>query len=335
MAEYSDVALLLSGALSTRGHVAFEIAAPSIERHVVAPITLSGSRLSSFLCIDAADSLPDQAALARLQVMNVSRATFGRLVHVCDGPCTNSIPEHEEVIRAAWQRVAACFQLALNFGRRRRLSFSWFFRIRPDAVWYDDLPPLHSLEPSTVWSRARFLHAGHEPAAGLSRARPGVVLSRDHLVGLRGCEIDGRSRVCARVPRACLMPDDQFAAVPREWASRYFGLNGSHLQLEDGASLPNTPPAPLGSRPLLVVHAHPERLVAGSASECAPCFSSVPLAPEVYLARELSKLGVPVGVAPFRFRLHPRSNGSTAAAGAVADFGESLADIRRPRNYTC
>ena len=157
-------------------------------------------------------------------------------------------------------------------------------------------------------------------------------MTRDHIVSASGCEIARRSRACALVRRACLVPDDQWAVVPRVWASRYFLLRANDGEQEA--------PVPLGSRPLLVAQATTtvtHKSDAGNVSECTPCTAGVPSAPESLLVARHIALGVPMGVAPFRFRVQPRVNASHLPHGSVSDYGESLAAVQAqmPRTFSC
>ena len=90
----------------------------------------------------------------------------------------------------------------------------------------------------------------------------------------------------------------------------------------------------MGTRPLLIVSLVGSVTAnissAGNASECRPCTTGLPSAPESLLVSELNALGVPMGVAPFRFRIRPRSY---LKSEYVSDYGEKVAHVRRSSRW--
>lgn len=184
-------------------------------------------------------------------------------------------------------------------------------RLRPDMLWFAEIPPLSSYSPYAVSARARSLHGG-------KRFDPVIAITLAHLskVG-RGCE---RNPSCSRssVKTPCLVPDDQVAIMPRHLAPSYFLFEHPPAELLFDAWDAKAPGC--------------ERRTSyyftwGNATECYECLRCQRVfCQEFMFASRWSWLKVPFELRAFRTRLHPGAH--AVARGICSDYGEPCVRLR-------
>ena len=327
------VALILSGLVATSKHnrSSGQMDArvwQSWATHVVDVLERSSAKVGTFLCLGHTDEPPEELLLRRLRVLHVDSSSLASSsLHGVRVPRLqlngSSIYQDAGVVNSwrlhQWERLRLCFSRALAHERSvmsfsstgtSQAQFTHFLRGRPDAVWLQPLPSLNELRAhTTVAVRALMLHSGMKGRHGDG---PGYLPS-DALVS-QGCN---KSPLCSHRRGACMVADDQFALVPRPYASAYFaqcrGLHGIEgaLARQMAAALNAVD---RGTRSAYYVRSwESEAYCRASCSSCSELVATSNktfragafqgTCTEVLLTSRLKSLGVPLSVAPFGFRL--------------------------------
>lgn len=262
------------------------------ERHVVRVLRREAANVDTFICTDSVASLPDDVTKGLRVVSTLVGAAAGER-----------------------DRLAQCFHFALHYERQaaeRRFPPWWshVLRARPDQSWLADMPALTQLEPDAISLRARML------------AVDGAVVTADHMSWYSCGLLAGASHLeptCApsnalalqRLP--CALADDQWAVVPRRWASVYFlgDLNaGAAHGVSTGPSTSTRPSTGNANATLLRIALSSEQFAA-----CGSCFEAVQW-PEGRLMQRLVSHHADIAIAPFRFRVASRACGERGTNGA-------------------
>ena len=262
--------------------------------HVVDALRRHKANVSTFLCVSPNDEEPSSEARRQLRIVHVDRTGLVGLPEVSLARTGTAYRNHQ------WTRAALCFSHAVAFERSSGTRFTHFLRARPDAVWYADIPSLAAAR-ATVAVRALSVHGGAFHKGYLPAAA---------LVG-GSCL---RDAVCAYRRGACVVADDQFAVVPRVWASAYFG----HCHAQRDARLRLNMPSEQSERDLYYRRWSSNEYCA---RYCTKCFETLSMSQqlvsgsvlggtctEVILTRRLQDLGVPLSVRPFAFVRAQRTN---------------------------
>ena len=113
---------------------------PGMARHVL-DVLGRDADIHSFLCIGLDDQLPSPEVVAGLRVVTVSRNITGTAADTW--PKGTAMDKHVSVEgqKARWGR---CFEQARQHETAVGAHYSWFVRMRPDLLWFGDIPPLAS-----------------------------------------------------------------------------------------------------------------------------------------------------------------------------------------------
>ena len=217
----SRVGLLVSG--EARGFVEGErlsLSASRLAEHVVAPLGNAHHDVHTFLCLDQS---PSELHGGNYNATSMTKA-IADLLRVQRWA---SIRPEQAGYRAQSARRLACLRELEGYEKQRRLSFEFILLTRPDAIWYTDLPQLHTFARDAITLKARLLRTA---AQNFPLAAASVSFPPDFEVSCRArpaspMEVNvekARSRCVLAKSSGCVFYDDQFAAIPRHLASTFF-----------------------------------------------------------------------------------------------------------------
>lgn len=285
---------------------------PMMAKHVVEVLSAE-AEVHSFLCINLEDELPSSEVMNGLRVLMVTRNNTGTAADTWPKGVPLDRHVSAEAQRGRWGR---CFEHARHHERNTGAHFSWFVRMRPDLLWFGNIPPLSSYSERHVSVRARSLHGGYSPS---HRVHP-IKTTIEVLSSIRhGCE---KNTDCTRLSavRPCLVPDDNFAIVPRKLAPSYFLLEPvppSLLAVRADRSHGNLS-APSCKRPF------PSDW--GNATECHHCLKCKLIFCQEFLFAEMwSRISLPMELRGFRARIHPGM--ASTSKGIYSMHGEKLESL--------
>ena len=189
------VALMLAGNL--RGFANF----PSDEdwrtsyEHLYSVITAAGDHVVTLLCCDPDEQIVPDQAVDKLNIRVVRRKRFAQ-----QGP-----------------RIRDCHDEVEKFERDHGAVFDVVIRARPDLVWHADAA-WAALDPAKVAVRGRSLFYAHETA-----------VSEESMAFSFRCSNSAESKSAPEYRDAmqaggvgmCIVVDDQFAVIPREFSAQY------------------------------------------------------------------------------------------------------------------
>ena len=212
----APVALLVSG--DSRGFITYSgisIAANRLAMHVVSPLLEFGHDVHTLLCLD---KLLAHNATAMSHALRIRHS-------VSIQPTQLKFPYKAQVARRL-----ACLRELEQYEARTPIITGFVLLTRPDAVWYDDIPSLHTLAPEAITVRARMLRSGTRtfPLKAASVSFPTwfetSCPTRKPSIGSDGNNQSIPSFNCTvdAVNAGCVFADDQFAIMPRHLASAFF-----------------------------------------------------------------------------------------------------------------
>jgi hypothetical protein len=207
-----NVALLIIG--DPRG-VFFQSGWQAFADHVVSTISGQGHALQTFVCLPT-----DVEPNAKLSTQQASALHLQRLLR-------SNAPSQIG-------RVRDCFELVHKHEISHGEPFTVFIRARPDSEWFGDIPPLSSLAADAISVRARGLFravpAGYAPSALSHLGACSSQLQSENPKGIA----ETRESMHKYGIVSCVVPDDQFAVIPRKFAFAYFDRI-ERVRLRDGS----------------------------------------------------------------------------------------------------
>lgn len=188
-----DVGIVLSGRFDH--HFGFDQTA------VAQSLAADGASHATALCHAPSDAELDAATTVRSSGLDVVLTQTNATI---DTAIRNNYP-------LQFQRLDQCYLALEAWGRRNGRHFSHFLRLRPDTVWDGPMPRISSLPSDAISLRARELYANFTLAdAALSWPRAQCMKERDCGDAVANA---------ATANRSCVVPDDQWAVVPRSFGS--------------------------------------------------------------------------------------------------------------------
>jgi len=285
------IAAIISGSLSklmSNSTGAYEVweHTRTLAEHVFDPLS-QDAIVHSFLCLNVNDLAPPHIVMRQLHIV--------RILQNLTGTAADTWPKGQPLsatvsLFAQISRMGQCYWQALEYEAQRAESYAWFLRLRPDLLFFADVPPLWSYSSSHVSVRARSLHGGK-----YARRHPISVTLEYFAVVRQGCEKNPSCTESA-APLPCLVPDDTFAVMPRHLASRYFLF--THGKEEAPLTIHNTSDAAGCRRPY-----HSEW---GNRTECHQCLKCQRrYCQEFLFAENWFAARLPFELRAFRARIHP------------------------------
>ena len=271
---------------------------PLMARHVVDALARD-AHVATFACIGEDDAPPPRDVARGLHIVrvvrggaNVTNAEF-RVPHAPSGTLAS--------MKAQSNRWGVGFGLAMAYEKAElKAEFTFFLRMRPDLLWFGDIPPLASYSDRAISVRARSLHGGHSRSVRTTLEHMSIIQM--------GCE---KNHDCnSNTRRPCLVPDDTFAIVPRTLAPSYFLFQ----------PLPPLPPLPPRDceRPFYSDW--------GNSTECKSCLKCQRIfCQEFGFAQQWTALGIPMELRGFRARIYVEED--YLAKNLCSRYGERCGDL--------
>lgn len=317
------VAILLSGLIARQRNGLISGRMPNVvwqswSKYVVQKLESETALVSTFLCAGPADEVPNSEIVSALRIVHVDRSELDsstlrpvlvpRLAEIHGADAGQTWRHHQ------WARLRLCFAHAVAHefsSTDSSIRFTHFIRGRPDEEWFQPLPSLHhALAHSTVAVRALMLHLGVWRKSYVDGAA---------LVG-GNCNV---SPGCSSRLGACMVADDQFALVPRAYASAYFAQCRASDEHPEMVARRRASALPKAGSPQAREHRNatpytfrewaPESYCTQHCSTCTELgnrsrghgmrtMTFTGTCTEVLLTTRLKELGVVFSVAPFDFR---------------------------------
>jgi hypothetical protein len=163
--------------------------------HLYSVIVAAGDNVVTLLCCDPDEPTVPDEALEKLNIKVVRRKRFMQ-----QGP-----------------RVRDCHSEVEKFERDHGTAFDFVIRARPDQVWHADAA-WATLDPSKVAARGRSLLYAQKTAVSEESM---AFSSRCSNSAISESVAQHRNAMQAGGVGMCVIVDDQFAVIPREFSAQY------------------------------------------------------------------------------------------------------------------
>eukprot|EP00966_Prymnesium_polylepis_P232497 5377091-Prymnesium_polylepis.1 len=183
------------------------LAASRLSEHVIGPLERSGHVVHTVLCLEHPEP-PNATLVPLLRVRHWANVT----------PEPVGLPYK---LQAA--RRLACYRELEQYEVRQSVSLHFVLLMRPDAVWFADLPPLSSLASDSITLRVRMLRSGARtfPLRATAVSYPPWF---DDFCPHNTPDQNSSADASCQLARSagCIFTDDQAAAIPRHLAATFF-----------------------------------------------------------------------------------------------------------------